>query len=130
MRRGRDAFTGLASVRVRDVRGDDRVAEGTFEFRSNIDDADSGSRVDADRMARPEVGACGVGAHNFLVGENGALDRGPRGHAARGRERLDLDDPGAFLVQEAWMDDVTYLRDAIAASDLLVQARGADLARP
>src|SRR6266540_187375 len=119
IRRGRDAFTGLASVRVRHVRGDDRIAEGTFEVPSDIDDADSGARFDADRMARPEVRACGVGAHDLLVGKDGALDRGSRGHAARGREGHDLDDPGAFLVEEARMDDVAHPRDAIAASEVV-----------
>src|SRR6266487_178996 len=124
MRRGRDAFTGLASTRVRDLRGDNRISEGAIKFPSRLEDADPSSRLDADRMARPEVRARGVGAHDFLVGEDGALDRGPCGHAALRGGGLDLDDSSELLVQEARMRDVANLRDAIAASEETTAALG------
>jgi len=118
----------LPSVAVRDLRGHERIAEGAFEFPADLEDPDPRPRFDADGMAETEVRTCAVRTHDLLVRKDGPLDSGPAREAAIRRDRFDLDDPGAFFVQEAWMRDVSDPRDPVPTAEILVEARAADLA--
>src|SRR5437879_11815844 len=80
-------------------------------------------------MAEAEVRTRAVRPHELLVRQDGSLDSGPSRDAAVRRDRLDLDDPCAFFVEEAWMRDISDPRDPIPTAEILVEARGADLAR-
>jgi len=117
------------SVAVRNLRGHERIAEGAIELLSDLEDPDPRPRLDADGMAEAEVWARAVRTHDLLVRQDGSLDSGPRREAAIRRDRFDLDDPGPFFVQEAWMRDVSDPRDPIPTAEILVEARAADLAR-
>jgi len=52
-------------------------------------------------MAEAEVRTRAVRTHDLLVRQDGSLDSGPSRDAAVRRDRLDLDDPCAFFVEEA-----------------------------
>src|SRR3989454_10959511 len=119
-----------SSVVVRDLRGHEGIAERALELRSDIEHANPGAGLDPDRVARLEVRTGRIRAHDFLVREDGSLDRGATRKAAVRGHRFDLDHASALLVQEAGMGDVSDPPDAVAVADLLVQTRAVDLARP
>jgi hypothetical protein len=118
-----------ASFAVRDLRGHEGISEGTFELRSDLEHVDPGSGLNSDWVARPEVRAGRVRAHDFLVGQDGSFDGGAIRQAAVRRDRFHFDHAGALLVQEADMGHVSDPPDAIAVADFLVQTCAADLAR-
>src|SRR5213594_48775 len=117
-----------SSIVVRDLRGHEGIAERALELRSDVEHADPGAGLDPDRVTRLEVRTGRVRADDFLVREDGSLDRGSTRKAAVRGHRFDLDHTGALLVQEAGMGDVSDPPDPVAVADLLVQARAADLA--